>query len=48
MIAESESNTVHKDEFLDVRAEVGNLLTFRNEISLFKTDIDQRVVDDHY
>ena len=41
-------NMVHRDEFLDMRAEVGNLLESVNDLSLFKKTADQRIVDDHY
>ena len=41
-------NMVHKDEFLDLRAETGNLQTALHEVRLFKENIGQSQVDDHY
>lgn len=39
---------VHKDEFLDLRAETGDLMTGLNELKVFRARIEQSQVDDHY
>lgn len=41
-------NMVHKDEFLDLRAETGEMLSKVNELNNFKERVEQNVVDDHY
>ena len=39
---------VHKDEFLDLRAETGGILSTINTLTVFKTDQEQKQVSDHY
>ena len=48
MVKELQMSMVHRDEFMDVRAETGTLLTQINELKVFKTKTEQRCVDDHY
>lgn len=39
---------VHKEEFLDLRAETGDVLSSVNELQVFKISIEQGQVEDHY
>ena len=39
---------VHKEEFLDLRAETGDLITSVNELKVFKVGSEQSQIDDHY
>jgi len=39
---------IHRDEFNDLRAETGSLLSTVNELNIWKKDATQRMTDDHY
>lgn len=39
---------VHKDEFLDHRAETAEMFHSINELKIFKTKIEQNYIDSHY
>ena len=41
-------NVVHKEEFLDLKAETGTLLSQINELNVFKTSTSGSLTDDHY
>ena len=40
--------SVHKEEFLDLKAETGNIVERMEEFNVFKSDTSQKVTDDHY
>ena len=45
---EVQASQIHRDEFNDLRAETGSLLSTVNELSIWKKDAMQKMTDDHY
>ena len=48
IVKELQMSMVHRDEFMDVRAETGTLFKQVNELKVFRSSTEQRSVDDHY
>ena len=45
---EIQINSVHKEEFLDLKAETGDIVSKVNELNVFKQSANQKITDDHY
>lgn len=45
---EVQASMIHRDEFNDLRAETGSLLSTVNELNIWKKDATQKMTDDHY
>ncbi len=46
--SEVQVNMVHKEEFLDLKAESGELLSHVNELKVFRKSAEDKMTEDHY
>ena len=46
--SEAQTNMVHRDEFLDLKAETGEVISEVHELCVFKESFDKKQRDDHF